>query len=67
MSMWTMALLVADGPACSRNSEGRRAVVELRPKTTLPRPSDVVLFCVWYGFSVRTLIRTTQEVLHWRV
>ena len=24
-------------------------------------------FWIWYGFLVRTLIRTTKKVLHWRV
>ena len=33
----------------------------------LPRPSNVVLFGVWYGVLVRTLIRTIKKVLHWRV
>ena len=30
-------------------------------------PSNVVPFWVWYGFLVRTLIRATEKVLHWRV
>ena len=33
----------------------------------LPRPSNVVPFWGWYSFWVRTLIRTTKKVLHWRV
>ena len=33
----------------------------------LPEPSNVATFRVWYGFLVRTLIRTTKKVLHWRV
>ena len=32
-----------------------------------PIPSNVVPFGVWYGFLVRTLIRTAKKVLHWRV
>ena len=33
----------------------------------IPGTSDVVPFWVWYGFLVRTLIKATKNVLHWRV
>ena len=35
-------------------------------RKSLPGPSNVVPFWVWYDFLVRTPIRTTKKVLHWR-
>ena len=32
-----------------------------------PGPSNVVPYWVWYGFLVRTFIRTTKKVLCWGV
>ena len=46
-------------------SETHPFILRLFP--TVPGPSNVVPFWVWYGFLVRILIRTTKKVLHWRV
>ena len=50
-----------------RLSDVRRARGATRGIWGLPGPSNVVPFWVWYGFLVRTLIRPTKKVLHWRV